>query len=301
MGSKILVTGAGGFLGGNLLAQADRSISLHAVDLKAVAFEREDLQWHALDLRDADALEAVVLAVKPDVIVHTAALSDIDYCESHPREAESVNVGVTVHLARLCRRTGGRLVFFSSDSVFDGEKGRYRETDAPSPVNQYARTKVEAEKGVAAILPNHLAIRPSLIMGLPVLGPGNSFLWRLLESLDRGQRCSFPSTEIRTPVDVISLSRATLEVARMDCTGPLHLAGADRMSRYDMACRIAWRLGYAADLIEDRPPEITTGRARRPADASLDAALARRLLSTPLPGLDEGLRLVMEGRTRRRK
>jgi len=301
MGVKVLVTGAGGFLGGNILAEADATTSLHGVDLRPAAFHRENLQWHALDLQDAAALEDLVLGLRPDVIVHTAALSDIDFCESHPRAAQAVNVEVTLHLARLCRRIGGRLVFFSSDSVFDGEKGMYRESDSPSPLNRYAQTKVEAEMGIAEVLPNHLIIRPSLIMGLPVVESGNSFLWRLIENLENGRRSAFPSTEIRTPVDAVSLSRATLEAARLDCTGFLHLAGADRLSRYDMACRIAWTLGYAADLIEDRPPEITTGRARRPADASLDAALARRLLATPLRGLEEGLRLVMESRTRNRQ
>jgi dTDP-4-dehydrorhamnose reductase len=296
MARTVLVTGGGGFLGANILMRAESGYALHAIDQNPAALERENLTWHALDLQDRKALQYLLLDLKPDFVIHTAALSDIDYCEANPQKAEAVNVGVTLQIAELCRRTGARLIFFSSDSVFDGKKGRYRETDAPEPLNQYARTKVKAEKGIVDILANHVIIRPSLIMGLPVLESGNSFLWRLIQSLRSGTRSAFPSAEIRSPVDVITLSRATLETALLSFTGILHVAGNDRLSRYDMARRIAQALGYPAELIVDTEPQVAKGRARRPADASLDNTRTKSILTTPMKDFGEALQLIIENK-----
>jgi dTDP-4-dehydrorhamnose reductase len=300
MGRTLLVTGGGGFLGANILMQAESGFTLHAIDRNPLPLERENLTWHALDLQDQKALQDLLIGLKPDVVVHTAALSDIDFCEANPLEAEAVNTGVTLHVAELCRRTGARLIFFSSDSVFDGRTGRYRETDAPEPLNHYARTKIKAEKGIFEIIANHVIVRPSLIMGLPVLESGNSFLWRLIQSLQSGARSAFPTSEFRTPVDVITLSRATLELALLSFTGPLHLAGNDRLSRYDIARRIACALGYPAELIVDKDPVVESGRALRPADASLDNTRAKSLLTTPMKDFDEALRLIIKHKGNRR-
>jgi dTDP-4-dehydrorhamnose reductase len=296
MARTLLVTGGGGFLGANILRHAESGYALHAIDQKPAALERENLTWHALDLQDRKALQDLLLDLKPDIVVHTAALSDIDYCEANPQKAEDVNVASTLHVAELCRRTGARLVFFSSDSVFDGRRGGYRETDAPEPLNQYARTKVKAEQGIVEILANHVIVRPSLIMGLPVLESGNSFLWKLIQSLRSSTRSAFPSAEIRSPVDVITLSRATLEIALLRFTGILHIAGNDRLSRHDMARRIARALGYPVELIVDTEPQVENGRARRPADASLDNTRARDILTTPMKDFDEALQLIIENK-----
>lgn len=294
MARTILVTGGAGFLGANILMQASVETLVHAVDFAPLPLEGGNLVWHALDLADSAALRRLFLELKPDAVIHTAALSDIDFCEANPEKAEAVNVGASLQIAELCRGSGARLIYFSSDSVFDGKKGWYAETDMPGPINQYARTKVAAEAGIARICPDHVIIRPSLIMGLPVLDSGNSFLWRLVQSLKRGVPSGFPSAEFRTPVDVISLSRATLECAAAGFTGALHLAGNDRLSRYEIGRRIARSLGYREELILDKKPEIATGRALRPADASLDNTRAKSLLATPMQGFDEALRLVID-------
>jgi dTDP-4-dehydrorhamnose reductase len=299
MARTVVVTGGGGFLGANILAQAESDWSLHAIDQNPPALERENLTWHILDLQDRGALQALLLGLKPGLVVHTAALSDIDFCEANPAAAEAVNVKVTLEIAEICRRIAARLVFFSSDSVFDGRKGRYQETDRPQPVNQYARTKVKAEKSIASTLASHVIIRPSLIMGLPVSQSGNSFFWRLVQSLRKGTRSAFPASEFRTPVDVITLSRATWEVAQSGFTGLIHLAGNERLSRYDIARRIAAALGYPAELIVDKEPEIELGRALRPADASLDNSRAKSLLKTPMRDFDDALRLVIQNRGNR--
>jgi dTDP-4-dehydrorhamnose reductase len=247
-------------VGATILAQAPPGLEMLAIDQHGVALERKNLSWQQLELRDSRALQALFLTLDPHMVVHTAAISDIDYCEANKDLAEAVNVDVTRLLVELCRNKGARLIFFSSDSVFNGQKGNYRETDEPDPINFYARTKVKAEKIIMAGLTDWVVIRPSLIMGLPVLEAGNSFLWRMIRSLKAGQQVAFPKAEIRSPVDVITLSQAVLE------------------------------------LVVDTMPPMASGRAPRPANVSLDNSRAKEVLKTPMKGFDEALRRIIENR-----
>ncbi len=294
---KLLLTGAGGFVGGHIAALAGGNLEMHAVVREHAAPKADGVVPHTLDLRSCDEARSLFLKVRPDVVVHTAALSDIDYCEAHPAEAEQINVGVTSTLAALSREVGARLIFLSSDSVFDGERGMYTEEDDAHPVNFYARTKVEAEQAVRQEAADWVIIRPALILGLPVLEAGNSFLLRMTRSLAKNREVAFPRNEIRTPVDVVTLSRAILELAGRSrasrYNGVLHLAGNDVLSRFDMARRIAARLGYPEELIVDKKSVVGSGRAPRPANVSLDNSRARGELQTPMRGLDGALGLVL--------
>jgi len=185
------------------------------------------------------------------------------------------------------------MILCSTDTVFDGTKGLYTEEDTPQALNYYAETKIRAENIVRETVEKGVVARLSLVMGLPVLGAGNSFLAKMLDALKKGERVKFPSNEIRTPVDVITVGRAFLEIAAGDFTGTIHLAGSTRVNRYEMACQIAEKLGYSRDLVTATDSNAMPGRAPRPNDASLDNSKARRLLSTPMQTLMSGLELVL--------
>ncbi|MEW6201017.1 MAG: SDR family oxidoreductase [bacterium] len=293
MKKRLIVTGANGFVGGSVVWHAGDAWEVHAVARKEVGFHRAGLVWHLLDLRDTDGLYRLFQTVKPDVVIHAAAVADIDYCETHRDTAEAVNVGVTDEIAEYCSESGARLIFLSTDTVFDGKKGNYCEEDTPSAVNFYAETKIRAEKIVSNKVRDAVIARLSLVMGLPVLGTGNSFLSRMLASLKDGREYGVPDNEIRTPVDVITLGRALLELAENDFTGFIHLAGNDRLNRFVMSQRIAERLGYSRDLIVVKNFNGIAGRAPRPLDASMDNSKARAALKTPMCGLDDGLELIL--------
>lgn len=290
---NLLLTGAGGFVGGNIIFQADESVKIHGLEQRRISLRRENLLWYWIDLLEAEELRTLVRGLKPDVVVHTAAMSDIDFCEANPKVAEQINVGVTEVLVSLCAELDAKMIYFSSDSVFSGEKGGYTERDEPEPLNIYARTKVKAEKKVKENLDRWIVIRPSLILGLQVQDAGNSFLWRMIKSLTEGCTVAFPSEEVRSPLDVITLSRAILELCEIDYNGYLHLAGNDRLPRFEMAKRIAVRLGYDENRVIDRKPDIITGRALRPKDVSLDNSKAKIVLQTPMQSLTSGLDLVL--------
>ena len=295
MNRTILLTG-GGFVAGNIISQNRSRNIIEAVEQRAVPILSDNLTWHILDLQDSAQLRRLFHRVKPDVIIHTAAISDIDYCEAHQEIAESVNVGVTRILVDLCVENDVRLIYFSSDSIFDGQKGRYVEEDIPEPLNFYGRTKVAGEKIVQQGCRNWVIIRPSLITGLPLLDAGNSFLWRLINELKQGKKAAFPKGEIRSPVDAVTLSRAVLELAENDFNGILHLAGNDILTRFEIAQQIVRKLGYPLDLVVDKKPQVTIGRAPRPRDVSLNNTKARSVLKTPMLDLEKALDLIIENK-----
>ncbi|NOY60179.1 MAG: NAD(P)-dependent oxidoreductase [Calditrichaeota bacterium] len=289
----LLVTGFGGFVAGSIIAQGMNDYKIHTVDRIDVPKEQGDVNYHQLDLTDSTGLARLFVQIDPDAVIHTAAIADIDFCQKNQQIAKKVNVGVTQQLAELCGKSGAKLVFCSTDTVFDGKKGFYVEDDPPHPINFYAETKVRGEQIISETVRNAAIARLSLVMGLSVMGTGNSFLARTIEKLQAGDNVKFPENEIRTPVDVITLGRALLELADNAFHGTIHLAGNDRLTRYDMARRIAERLGYSPDLIIATNSNAMPGRAPRPDDASLNNSKAKSILKTPMQNLIEGLDLTL--------
>ncbi len=294
MGKRLLVTGYGGFVAGSVVAQAGAEWDVVALSRSNVSNGRKDITPIQFDLREFDRLRQVFEQVRPAAVIHTAAMADVDRCQSHQEEAEAINVEVTGRLAKLCRRSSARMVFCSTDTVFDGQQGRYVEGDKPHPLNYYAETKVRAEQIVQGELENAVVARLSLVAGFPMIGAGNSFLARMLASFQQGVPVPMPANEIRTPIDVVTLGRALLELAASEFTGILHLAGNTRLNRYEMGVQIAAILGFPQALVQPINSNAASGRAPRPDDASLDNTKATRVLKTPLLSLADGLRLILK-------
>ncbi len=296
MKKRLLVTGYGGFVAGSLARFAGDRWDVHVFSRSRPPEQRPGFRCWQFDLCDRAKLREAFAAVKPYALIHTAALADIDYCQSHQDEAEQVNVAATVDLARLCSDQGARMILCSTDTVFDGKKGMYTEEDDPHAVNFYGETKIKAEQIVRDIVERSVVARLSLVMGLPILGAGNSFLARMNDSLRANTPVRCPENEYRTPIDVITLGQSLLELAASDFTGTLHLAGNTPLNRYAMACQIAQRLGYATSLIVATNSNAMEGRAIRPNDATLDNAKARSILNTPMRPFADALELVLKSK-----
>ncbi len=194
---KLIVMGANGFVAGSVLAQAGAEWEVHAVSRGNRLILRDALFWHTCDPLVPAQLTQLFREVKPAAVIHTAALADVDFCQSHPELARAVNVDLTRTLVDLCRDNSARLVFCSTDTIFDGEHAPYDEDAQPGPINFYAKTKVEAEQTVAGLGAQAVIARLSLVVGLPVLGAGNSFLARMIANLKDGRPVA-PRLEVVT-------------------------------------------------------------------------------------------------------
>lgn len=256
---RLLVTGGCGYLGRELVRRAGgRGLAVRATWWRQEP--RGDAEWVRADVRDEAAMR--VAAAGCDAVVHTAYVQGDD--------AWSTNADGSAAVARAAR--GLRLVHLSSDVVFSGARGGYRETDEPEPVNAYGRSKAEAERRVAALHPEATIVRTSLLYGGPEPGPQ--------ERLAR-EGTRFFVDEIRSPVHVGDLADALLELLVLDHAGPLHAGGADDVSRYDFA------LLLGTDRARIERAHTTPDRAP---DVSLDSSLAASLLGTRLRGVYEVLR-----------
>lgn len=289
----LLVTGGHGFVAGSVLAQAGKDWQVHALTRSSNSESHPGLTWHQADPLAPGALARVLETLRPDAVIHTAAAADIDFCQNQPEQARLVNVEFTRLLVEGCRTVGARLVHCSTDTVFDGEHAPYRVGDAPRPVNYYGETKVAAEALVAGLGEQGVVARLALVVGLPVMGAGNSWLARLVESARAGQESRLTTVEVRTPIDVITLGRALLELAEGPHHGIFHLAGASRVNRYEMGCLVAKRLGLPRHLIVPSDAAAAPGRAPRPRDVSLDISHSTQCLRTRLLSLEEGLEAIL--------
>ena len=224
-----------------------------------------------LDVRDAAAVREAVAAARPDRIVHTA----------YVQEDDEVTRDGTVNVADAAAAVHARLVHVSTDVVFSGTLGRpYREPDRPDPVTAYGRAKADAEREVARRVRDQVIARTSLLV------PGRHAEPALAAAAGNAPYPFF-TDELRCPVAVEDAAAALVELAHLPVVGPVHVAGADAVSRHQLACLFAEANGCPVDLI---PGQAGAAAAGRPADCRLDSSQARSLLRTRLRGVRELLR-----------
>ena len=290
---KLLITGFNGFVAGSVIAHAKGNWEIHGIGRSENPIDEPGIYYHNLDLQDVHGLSSLFNEISPDAVIHAAAMANIDVCQVNQELAGRINVGVTKTIARLCTEHNIKMVFCSTDTVFDGIKGDYVETDIPYPLNYYAETKVKGEQIVLSASSKNVVARLALVMGLPVIGKGNSFLADMISKLGKGIEISIPANETRTPVDVITLGSSLVELAGNQFGGIIHLSGNTKINRYKMALEIATTLGYPTNLILSVDSNAMAGRAPRANDASMDNSLAKKVLKTPMQTLAEGLNLTL--------
>jgi dTDP-4-dehydrorhamnose reductase len=285
---RVLVTGAGGLLGGRLASLLAAEHSVTAAQRRSAP--PEGLSVVPLDLLVDGSLEAAIEASRPEAVVHCAALADADRCESDAELADRLNTRVPFDLARACHKLGLRLIALSTDLVLAGDRMFSGEDEPARPCLVYGRTKLAGEHAVAAECPDAAVVRVALVQGR---GHGRrptaseAIAW----SLAAGEPLRLFADQHRTPIDPESVAGALLALLAGTQRGLFHLGGPQRLSRHELGLRLARLLGLTDSLIvPTRQAEHTRGAAQRPADASLDCTRARTLLGWAPRPLDAGLR-----------
>lgn len=283
---RILVTGASGALGAYVVER------LVSDGLTAIAWsgselgQRSGVPLRPIDLGDAGVLSRSLDETDPEAIIHLAAISSAAACLADPVGAARVNVDATARLADWCERRGRRLVFTSTDLVFSGQRAWNREDDPAEPVLVYGRMKRAAEASVTAA-PGGLVARMSLMFG-PSRRGQPAFFDRAVADLREGRPRSFFADEYRTPLDYATAATILSRLVRSEERGTLHVAGAERMSRYDLMRRIAASLGLDASLVLPGRQNDTPGPEPRPADVSLATDRLRQMFpDLERPGVEE--------------
>jgi dTDP-4-dehydrorhamnose reductase len=281
---RLLVTGGGGLMGskvaelGNHNGYTVFSGYAHHRPLHGVAVK--------IDLMNDSSVVEAVKAVRPDIIIHTAALTDVDLCEADRDLAYRMNAQATRTLAEAAREAGAFTVYTSTDYVFDGSSGMYKEEYTTAPVNYYGYSKLQGESYCDAVA------RTCVIYGSrPASGKVNFALW-IIERLRKGEAVKVVTDQYITPTLNTNLALMVLELAERELDGIYHLAGATRISRYDFAVELARTFGLDEDLIIKSRMSEMKWAARRPTDSSLDTSKATSSLDAKPWSIEEAMKVL---------
>jgi dTDP-4-dehydrorhamnose reductase len=269
------ITGAYGLMGNYLVRTAPRFAPRRRV--RALARDQ-------LDLLDFAAVRREFQNDQPQLVIHCAAISTVGEAQKTPALAWRVNVETTKLLAELSAEI--QFIFLSTDLIFDGRKGNYTETDLANPLHIYGETKVAAEE-IVLKNPRHLVVRTSLNYGTSRAG-NRSFNEQLRLALQTGQGMTLFTDEFRSPIPAIETVRAVWELAEKNCAGIYNVAGAEKLSRWQIGQLLVKRWPEIKVKIESGSAKDFSGPPRAP-DTSLDISKAQKVLSSPLPGLTEWL------------
>ena len=251
-----------------------------------------------IDKGEVDTIRPAIERIRPDGIVDTGALHNVDYCESHPGEAERVNRDGTAALAEAAARVDAAFLFVSTDFVFDGSGSPpYSETDPARPLSAYGRSKLEGEVLASRRHPRAIIVRPSVIYSwiapearkASISQKGVNFGSWVVDELAQGKAVSIVNDQIASPTLADDLAGGILALLQQEEHGLFHVAGATPLSRFDFTVQLARRLGLPVELV--RPVSTTSLKqvAARPPNSSLDSSKLTRVTGYRTHPIDEAL------------
>ncbi len=287
----VLVVGGSGLLGTALCYAFERRGHRVSYTYRKAPLPVDGARFRGFPLEITDSAAVRRLReVRPTWMIHTASLKNVDYCETHPDEARTVNVQGAEHVAEVARDLGCGFVYVSTNDIFSG-LGPFSEEDSPAPLNVYARTKLEAEARVRAIHPGSIVIRTTF-HGWHY-DPANSFSLRVLTALRRGEPVRMATDQYSSIIASLDLAEACEELIRLGTRGTFHVACRNALSRYGFARSLANVFGLDERLVHRTEyrrlfPDFDT-RAKRPLRATLAVGKAEGILGHPLPTIRQSL------------
>jgi len=264
---KILITGSNGLLGQKLLhkLRQDFSVELIATSKGENRVSNKDCYtYFDLDITDNDAIAKLISREKPQVVINTAGMTNVDLCEDEKQDCDALNVEAVRHLADACEKIDSHLIQISTDFIFDGEDGPYKEEDEPNPLSYYGLSKLKSEQVLQAHSVKWTILRTIIVFGVgEKLIKGNIVLWAK-GALEKGDPLNIIDDQFRAPTLAEDLADICILAAKKKAFGVFNASGKDIMSIYEIVLRIAKHYGYSTDNLNKISTATLKQKAGRP-------------------------------------
>lgn len=294
---RLLITGANGLLGQKLIKQMEQARDRYevlATSRNPDHIPASPFKIQALDITDQGAVEKAMDAFQPDTLINMAAMTQVDACEAFQEDSRLINTEAPIQLGALCKDKGVHLVHLSTDFVFSGADGPYREEDTPQPVNFYGQCKLAAEQGLLEQKANHAILRTVLVYGIaPYMSRSNIVLWTR-ESLVKGKPIRVVTDQWRTPTLAEDLAAGTLLAADQEAQGIYHISGEDFMTPYEISMATAEVFSLDTSLISKADSSNFSQKAKRPPQTGFVIDKAKQELGYQPRSFKEGLAMVKQ-------
>ena len=279
---KVMITGASGRLGNYLLKYSPSWADIEVL-LDPYSPAIEGYPWYRTDISDRDKTIMAVTCSSPDYVVHLAAMTDVDKCETDPDSAFKVNRDGTANIADSCRKCGAGMMYISTDYVFDGFSGPYDEMDVASPISVYGHSKLEGEKVCTGIDGGSAILRISVPFGKRLGNVGHNFVSWLIEELSSGRSVNIVDDQFTTPCYLDEFAETVWTMIEKRAHGIFHYGTSDRFSRYEMALIVCREMNFDEGLVKTVKTADINFKAKRPLESGfITEKIAGLMNKTPV-------------------
>jgi len=286
---RILIIGASGLLGSTLMKMGEKRYEMFGT---YNTHKIEGNNFFQLDVTNREDTFNLIKNLKPDLVIDTHALHNVDYCELHPEEAWKINVEGTKNVSEACKVFSCKYVFISTDYVFDGLKTTpYSEKDKPRPVNYYGKTKLIAEHVIQTLLSDYLILRTAVLFGVGGLGKIPYAIW-LIEKLKMGEEVRAVIDQYNNPTLVDNLSEIIFALFEKDKVGLFHVTGKTNLNRYEFSVMIAEKFGLDKNLIKPITTPELNQIAKRPFKVNLSTSKVEKATGLKTLTIEEALEVL---------
>ena len=286
---KFLVTGSAGLVGRQVVKDLSETHEVFSCYTKS---EPEFGIPVKMDLLNHERISNVLSEKNPDIVIHLGAMTAVDLCETQQDNALKINSQATEILAKECSKINSFMVYVSTDYVFNGNSGLYKENDATNPLGFYGKSKLLGEKSIQNFSSNWCIARTSTPFGLHPTK--KSFPIWVIENLQKQKQIDVLTDQFTSPTYVPNLSRMLIEISERHLTGIIHVAGASKISRYEMASLVSDKLDLDEKLLREISINDIKWEAQRPKDSSLNVSKAISILNQKPQKIDHDVNLFID-------
>jgi dTDP-4-dehydrorhamnose reductase len=282
---KVLIIGENSLVGSTLSNYAKNTFDVYYTYHNIRINNKNSIQIDIV--KETHKILDLIKKIKPDLVIHTVAYANVDFCEKNNHDANFLHVTVTQKIAQTCASIGTKILYFSTDAVFDGKQNeKYVESDISNPLSYYGKTKLAAEKILMDTSKNNIIFRTTVIYG-PY--SRSRFTSWVLDNLKQDKPVPAFTDQFNTPTLIDDLCKVILDILNLDLSGIYHAAGKTCLSRYDFALKLAKKFDYNEELIIPTLSSTVNQIAPRPKNGCLDSTKLEKILNFEFSSIDSGI------------